>query len=166
VNWAKYSTTILRSPHPIGLGNLLDPRVKVGRTNSFGLKPGPTITLSEVSFPWLSLDVLFVFRFFFFEASMMRASKKLDWEDVCVRRGIDSFRKLGKVSYINKIKKIDKVDTRKSNERRFLLGMKVSSTSWNRVTMREVEGFELYKMLSFLNKFLNFLVYKEEKKLK
>ncbi len=32
--------------------------------------------------------------------------------------------------------------------------------------MRKVKDFELYKILSFLNKFSNFLVYKEEKKLK
>jgi len=40
-----HSTRILRSPHPVGLGNLPDPRVRVGRVNPIGLKPDPTITL-------------------------------------------------------------------------------------------------------------------------
>jgi len=45
VDRAKHLATILRPPHLVGLGNLPDPRVKVGRANPFGLKPGPTITL-------------------------------------------------------------------------------------------------------------------------
>ncbi len=74
--------------------------------------------------------------------------------------------KVEKVFYINKIEKIDKVDTRKLNKRRFLFDIKVLSTSWNCVTMRETKDFELYKMPFFLNKFFDFLIYKEKKKLK
>jgi len=40
-----HSACILRPPHPVGLGNLPDPRVRVGRANPIGLKPDPTITL-------------------------------------------------------------------------------------------------------------------------
>jgi len=40
-----HSARILRPPHPVGLGNLPDPRVKVGRANPIGLKPDPTVTL-------------------------------------------------------------------------------------------------------------------------
>jgi len=40
-----HSTRILRSSHPVGLGNLPDPRVRVGRVNPIGLKLDPTITL-------------------------------------------------------------------------------------------------------------------------
>jgi len=42
-----HSARILRPPHPVGLGNLPDPRVRVGRANPIGLKPDPTITLFE-----------------------------------------------------------------------------------------------------------------------
>ena len=41
-----HSTRILRSPHPIELGNLPDLMVKVGRVNSIGLKLDLTITLA------------------------------------------------------------------------------------------------------------------------
>jgi len=40
-----HSARILRSPHPVGLGNLPDPRVRIGRVNPIGLKFDPTITL-------------------------------------------------------------------------------------------------------------------------
>jgi len=40
-----HSARILRPPHPVGLGNLPDPRVRVGRANPIGLKPDPTVTL-------------------------------------------------------------------------------------------------------------------------
>jgi len=43
-----HSTRILRSPHPVGLGNLPDPRVRVGRVNPIGLKPNSTITLDII----------------------------------------------------------------------------------------------------------------------
>jgi len=59
----------------------------------------------------------------------MRTSKKLNSKDVCVRENIDLFRKSRKVFYIDKIREIDKVDTRKSNKCRFLLDIKVLSTS-------------------------------------
>ncbi len=45
----EHSTRILRSPHPVELGNLLDPRVRIGRVNPIGLKPDPTITLIVLS---------------------------------------------------------------------------------------------------------------------
>jgi len=45
VDRVEHSTRILRSPHPVGLGNLPDPRVRVGRVNPIGLKLDPTITL-------------------------------------------------------------------------------------------------------------------------
>jgi len=45
VGRVEHSTRILRSPYPVGLGNLPDPRVRVGRVNPIGLKPDPTITL-------------------------------------------------------------------------------------------------------------------------
>jgi len=38
---------ILRPSHPVGLGNLPDPRVRVGRVNPIGLKLDPTVTLFE-----------------------------------------------------------------------------------------------------------------------
>jgi len=41
----RHSTRILRSPHPIKLGNLLDSRIKIGRINSIELKFDLTITL-------------------------------------------------------------------------------------------------------------------------
>jgi len=41
-----HSTRILRSSHPVELGNMPDPRIRVGRlVNPIGLKPDPTITL-------------------------------------------------------------------------------------------------------------------------
>jgi hypothetical protein len=40
-----HSARILRPPHPVRLGNLPDPRVRVGRVNPIGLKPDPTVTL-------------------------------------------------------------------------------------------------------------------------
>jgi len=43
------STRILRSPYPVGLGNLPDPRVRVGRVNPIGLKSNPMVTLIETS---------------------------------------------------------------------------------------------------------------------
>ncbi len=48
VGRARHSTRILRLLHPVGLGNLPDPRVRVGRVNPIGLKPDPTITLSKL----------------------------------------------------------------------------------------------------------------------
>ncbi len=45
VGRVEHLTRILRSSHPIKLGNLPDPRVRVGRVNSIGLKPNSTITL-------------------------------------------------------------------------------------------------------------------------
>jgi len=45
VDRVKHSTRILRPPHPIKLGNLPDPRVRVERINSIELKLNPTITL-------------------------------------------------------------------------------------------------------------------------
>jgi hypothetical protein len=45
VGRVKHSTRILRSSHPVGLGNLPDPRVRIGRVNPIGLKPNPTVTL-------------------------------------------------------------------------------------------------------------------------
>jgi len=41
----EHSTCILRSPHPVELGNLPDPRIKVGRVNPIELKLDSTITL-------------------------------------------------------------------------------------------------------------------------
>ncbi len=55
----------------------------------------------------------------------MRASKKLNSKDVYVKENINSFQKLKKVFCINKIKKINKVDTKKLNKRRFLLNIEV-----------------------------------------
>ena len=52
------STRILRSSHPIGLGNLLDPRVRVGRVNPIGLKPDPTITLQIMRNILLKTNIL------------------------------------------------------------------------------------------------------------
>ncbi len=46
VNQIRHSTRILRSPHPIKLGNLPDLKVRVGRVNSIELKLDPTITLN------------------------------------------------------------------------------------------------------------------------
>jgi len=43
--WIEHLARILRSFHPVKLGNLPDLRVKVGRVNSIGLKLDPTITL-------------------------------------------------------------------------------------------------------------------------
>jgi hypothetical protein len=45
ISRVKHSTRILRSSHLVELGNLLNSRIKVGRVNSIGLKPNPTITL-------------------------------------------------------------------------------------------------------------------------
>jgi len=45
-----HSTRILRSSHPVGLGNLPDHRVKIGRINPIGLKPDPTVTLVKIRF--------------------------------------------------------------------------------------------------------------------
>ncbi len=59
----------------------------------------------------------------------MRTSKKFDSKDVCVKENIDLFQKLKKVSYIDKIREINKVDTRKLNKRRFLFNIRVLSTS-------------------------------------
>jgi len=42
-----HSARILRPSHPVGLGNLPDPRVRVGRVNPIGLKPDPTVTLDS-----------------------------------------------------------------------------------------------------------------------
>jgi len=42
-----HSARILRPSHPVGLGNLPDPRVRVGRVNPIGLKPDPTVTLKR-----------------------------------------------------------------------------------------------------------------------
>jgi hypothetical protein len=47
IDRVKHLTRILRSSHPIGLGNLPDPRIKVERVNSIGLKLDPTITLQK-----------------------------------------------------------------------------------------------------------------------
>ncbi len=44
----EHSTRILRSFHPIKLGNLHDSRVRVGRVNSIELKLDPTITLIKL----------------------------------------------------------------------------------------------------------------------
>ncbi len=46
VGRVKHSTHILRSSHPVGLGNLPDPRVRVERVNPIGLKLDLTITLA------------------------------------------------------------------------------------------------------------------------
>jgi len=48
VGRVEHLARILRSPHPVGLGNLPNPRVRVGRVNPIGLKPDPTITLSKI----------------------------------------------------------------------------------------------------------------------
>jgi len=45
VDLIEHSTRTLRSSHLVGLGNLLNSRVKVGRVNSIELKLDPTITL-------------------------------------------------------------------------------------------------------------------------
>ncbi len=42
-----HSARILRPPHHVGLGNLPDPRVRVGRANPIELKPDPTVTLDS-----------------------------------------------------------------------------------------------------------------------
>jgi len=63
-----HSARILRPSHPVGLGNLPDPRVRVGRVNPIGLKPDPTVTLDSArrlrltnldntSNIWVTLDV-------------------------------------------------------------------------------------------------------------
>ena len=44
--WVGHSARTLRSSHPVGLELLPGPRVRVGRANSIGLKPDPTITLN------------------------------------------------------------------------------------------------------------------------
>ncbi len=44
----KHLVRILRSSHPIELGNLPDPRVRVGQVNPIGLKLDPTITLIDI----------------------------------------------------------------------------------------------------------------------
>jgi len=46
----------------------------------------------------------------------MRALKKLNSKDICIKRNIDLFRKLKKIFYINKIKEIDKIDIKKLNK--------------------------------------------------
>jgi len=43
-----HSARTLRPSHPVGLGNLPDPRVWVGRVNPIGLKPDPTVTLALI----------------------------------------------------------------------------------------------------------------------
>jgi hypothetical protein len=45
MSWIEHLTRILRSLHPVKLGNLPNSRVKVGRVNSIELKLDPTITL-------------------------------------------------------------------------------------------------------------------------
>jgi len=47
VGWVERSARILRPPHPVELGNMPDPRVRVGRINPIGLKFDPTVTLSS-----------------------------------------------------------------------------------------------------------------------
>ncbi len=96
----------------------------------------------------------------------MRASKELNLKDVCIKEDINLFRKSKKVFYINKIRKIDRIDTKKLNKCRFFFDIRVLSTSWNCVAIYKAKDFELCKILSFLNKFFDFFVYKEEKKLK
>ncbi len=56
VGRVEHSTRILRSPHPVGLGNLPDPRVRVGRANSIELKPDPTITLKKTIYKKIKLQ--------------------------------------------------------------------------------------------------------------
>ncbi len=55
----------------------------------------------------------------------MQTLKKLNSKNICVKENINLFQKLKKVFCINKIKKIDKVDTKKSNKYRFLFDIKV-----------------------------------------
>jgi len=45
----EHPTRILRSPHLVRLGNLLDSRIKIERVNSIELKLDPTITLRITS---------------------------------------------------------------------------------------------------------------------
>jgi len=47
----------------------------------------------------------------------MRVSKKLNLKDICIKENIYLFQKLKKVFYINKIKKINKINIKKSNKR-------------------------------------------------
>ena len=44
-----HSARTLRSPHPVGLGNLPDPRVRVVRVNPIGLKLDSTVTLDKLN---------------------------------------------------------------------------------------------------------------------
>jgi len=59
VGWVKHLARILRSSHPIGLGNLPDPRIRVGRVNSIGLKPDPTIILNFLFEAFIEFLLLF-----------------------------------------------------------------------------------------------------------
>jgi len=47
IDRVKHLARILRSSHPIGLGNLPNSRIKVERVNSIELKLDPTITLQK-----------------------------------------------------------------------------------------------------------------------
>ncbi len=58
----------------------------------------------------------------------MRTSKELNSKVVYIKENINLFQKLKKVFYINKIKKINKVDIKKLDKRRFLFNIKVLST--------------------------------------
>ncbi len=61
-----HSTRILRSSHPVGLGNLPDPRVRVGRVNPIVLKPDPTITLKKINqLLYLNKSIILIFLRFF-----------------------------------------------------------------------------------------------------
>ncbi len=46
----------------------------------------------------------------------MRTSKKLNLEDIYIKKDKNLFRKLRKILYINKIKKIDKINIKKLNK--------------------------------------------------
>jgi len=50
MSWVRHLARILRSFHLVGLGNLPDPKIKVGRVNSIELKPNPTITLDKIEY--------------------------------------------------------------------------------------------------------------------
>jgi len=58
----------------------------------------------------------------------MRTSKKLNSKNVYIKENINLFQKSRKVFYINKIKKIDKVNIEKLNKRRFLSNIEVLLT--------------------------------------
>ncbi len=45
----EHSTRILRSFHPVRLGNLPNLKIKIERVNSIELKLNPTITLVEIA---------------------------------------------------------------------------------------------------------------------